>query len=87
MSKNLRRKMNLKGLNYEEVKEKVEALRKQLKVAASAIKKHGYASEKTEKAFEVLADLFMEFKWTPQYLKKLSSIIPMVLQSFASRKS
>jgi RNA polymerase primary sigma factor len=65
-----------KGLNYEEVKEKVEALRKQLKIAVSAIKKHDYSSEKTEKAFEVLADLFMEFKWTPQYLKKLTAIIP-----------
>jgi RNA polymerase primary sigma factor len=66
----------LKGLNQEEVKEKVEALRKQLKIASTAIKKHGYVSDKTEQAFEVLADLFMEFKWTPQYLKKLTGIIP-----------
>ncbi|MDD2660948.1 MAG: RNA polymerase sigma factor RpoD [Methylococcales bacterium] len=66
----------LKGLNYEEVQEKVEALRKQLKIASSAIKKHGYTSDKTEKAFEILAELFMEFKWTPQYLKKLTAIIP-----------
>ncbi len=66
----------LKGLNYEEVQEKVEALRKQLKIASAAIKKYGYTSDNTEKAFEVLADLFMEFKWTPQYLKKLTAIIP-----------
>ncbi len=65
-----------KGLNYDEVKEKVEALRKQLKTAASAIKKHGYSSDKTEQEFEALADLFMEFKWAPQYLKKLTAIIP-----------
>ncbi|MDD2800066.1 MAG: RNA polymerase sigma factor RpoD [Methylobacter sp.] len=65
-----------KGLNYEEVKEKVEALRSQLKLASAAIKKHGYSSEKTEEAFEILAGLFMEFKWTPQYLKKLTAIIP-----------
>jgi RNA polymerase primary sigma factor len=66
----------LKGLNHEEAKEKVEALRKQLKIASAAIKKYGYVSDKTEQAFEVLADLFMEFKWTPQYLKKLTGIIP-----------
>ncbi|MDO9104143.1 MAG: RNA polymerase sigma factor RpoD [Methylovulum sp.] len=66
----------LKGLNYEEVQDKVEVLRKQLSVASTAIKKHGYTSEKTENAFEALADLFMEFKWTPQYLKKLTAIIP-----------
>ena len=66
----------LKGLNFEEVQEKVEALRKQLKLASTAIKKQGYTSEKTEKAFDALAELFMEFKWTPQYLKKLTAIIP-----------
>ncbi len=65
-----------KGLNYEEVKEKVEALRAHLKKVAQTIKKHGYTGEKTEQEFEVLADLFMEFKWTPQYLKKLTTIIP-----------
>ncbi|WP_020158972.1 MULTISPECIES: RNA polymerase sigma factor RpoD [Methylobacter] len=65
-----------KGLDYEEVREKVEELRKQLKTASAAIKKYGYSSDKTEKAFEALADLFMEFKWTPQYLKKLTAIIP-----------
>ena len=66
----------LKGLNHEDAKEKVEELRKQLKVASAAIKKYGYTNEKTEQAFELLADLFMEFKWAPQYLKKLTTIIP-----------
>ncbi len=66
----------LKGLNYEEVQEKVEVLRKQLDIASTAIKKHGYTSEQTDSAFDVLADLFMEFKWMPHYLKKLTAIIP-----------
>ncbi len=67
---------DLKGLNYEEVKEKIDQLRVHLKVASDAINDYGYASEKTEKAFETLAGLFMEFKWVPHYLKKLSAIIP-----------
>ncbi|MGJ0486845.1 MAG: RNA polymerase sigma factor RpoD [Methylomicrobium sp.] len=66
----------LKGLNLEEVGEKVEMLRAQLQVATNSCKKHGYESAETERAFDVLADLFMEFKWTPQYLKKMSGIIP-----------
>jgi len=66
----------LKGINLEEVEEKVENLRNQLKIASDAIKEHGYVSEQTERAFEKLADLFMEFKWAPQYLKKLTGIIP-----------
>ena len=66
----------LKGLNIEEVQEKVDALRQQLAVASGSIKKYGYVSSQTEKEFEILAELFMEFKWTPQYLKKLTGIIP-----------
>ena len=67
---------DLKGLNHAEVKEKIDQLREQLKAASGAISKYGYASEQTEEAFEILAGLFIEFKWTPQYLKKLSAIIP-----------
>ena len=65
-----------KGLNHEEVLEKVEALRKQLKATSALIKKQGYSNDKAEKSFETLAELFMEFKWAPQYLKRLTAIIP-----------
>jgi RNA polymerase primary sigma factor len=67
---------DLKGLNHGEVKEKIDQLREQLNAASGAISKYGYASEQTEKAFEILAGLFIEFKWAPQYLKRLSAIIP-----------
>jgi RNA polymerase primary sigma factor len=67
---------DLKGLSYEEVKEKIDQLRDQLKTASSAISRFGYANPKTEQAFDTLAGIFMEFKWAPQYLKKLSAIIP-----------
>ena len=65
-----------KGLNYEEVKEKVDVLKKQLTVASDVMKKHGYTSEKTEHEFDKLTELFMEFKWSSNYLKKLTGIIP-----------
>lgn len=65
-----------KSLNYDEVKEKVEVLKKQLAVVAEVMKKHGYASTKTEQEFGKLTDLFMEFKWSAPYLKKLTAIIP-----------
>jgi len=67
---------DVKGLNFDEVKEKIDQLREQLKEATSAISQYGYVSEQTEKAFEALAGLFIELKWAPQYLKKLSAIIP-----------
>jgi RNA polymerase primary sigma factor len=65
-----------KSLNYDEVKERVDALKKQLAVASDVMRKHGYASENTEKEFGKLTELFMEFKWSTPYLKKLTAIIP-----------
>lgn len=63
-----------KVIDYNEVKQKVDLVRKALKASAAAVKKHGYGHDKTEKAFEALAEVFSEFKWTPQYLKKMVSI-------------
>ncbi len=65
-----------KGINYDEVKEKVDVLKRQLECVTDATKKYGYASDKTEKEFEKLTELFMEFKWSSNYLKKLTGIIP-----------
>ncbi|OQW72016.1 MAG: RNA polymerase sigma factor RpoD [Proteobacteria bacterium ST_bin11] len=60
-----------KTVDYEEVKQKVDSLRKALKAATTSVKKHGYGHEKTEKLFDAIDEIFCEFKWTPQYLKKM----------------
>jgi RNA polymerase primary sigma factor len=59
----------VKTLDYNEVKEKVDLLKKALKSAMAAVKKHGYGHDKTQKAFDAVDEVFSEFKWTPQYLK------------------
>ncbi len=59
------------GLNYEEISAKVDELRDCLKAASASVKKNGYNHDKTEKAFTALADCFLAFKWTPQYIKKM----------------
>ncbi len=64
----------VRAVNYEEVKERVDALKKALKAATAAVKKHGYGHDKAEKAFDALSEIFSEFKWTPQYLKKMATI-------------
>ncbi|OAI00235.1 RNA polymerase sigma factor RpoD [Methylomonas methanica] len=63
-----------KTVDYEEVKQKVDLLRKALKAATTSVKKHGYGHDKTEKLFDAIDEIFCEFKWTPQYLKKMVSI-------------
>ncbi|PPD33004.1 MAG: RNA polymerase sigma factor RpoD [Methylomonas sp.] len=64
----------VKAIDYNEVKEKVDLLKKALKAAMAAVKKHGYGHEKSEKAFDALGEIFSQFKWTPQYLKKMTSL-------------
>lgn len=63
-----------KGLDYEELNKKLDVLRKCLKSTAAAVKRHGYKHEKTEQAFDKTAKCFLEFKWTPQFLKKITAI-------------
>lgn len=65
----------IKGIDYEEVKAKVDVLRKHLKLVSAAINKHGYEDAKVEQKLGELAECFMEFKWTPQFFRKLTAII------------
>ncbi len=61
----------VKTLDIEEVKEKVDVIRGVLKKVSASIKKNGYQHEKTEQLFDEIAEYFTELKWTPQYLKKM----------------
>ena len=70
-----------KTVDYEEVKQKVDLLRKALKAATTSVKKHGYGHDKTEKLFDAIDEIFCEFKWTPQYLKKMVSISEELISS------
>jgi RNA polymerase primary sigma factor len=57
------------------VREKLEAFTKRYKAATSAQQKHGYHHEKTRKAFDALAENFMEFKKTPYFFKELTDVL------------
>jgi RNA polymerase primary sigma factor len=66
----------IKGIDFEEVKVKIEELRKRYDAVSSAINAYGYTHEKVIPAFDALTESFIEFKWAPQYLKKLTAVIP-----------
>ncbi|MGR9116442.1 MAG: RNA polymerase sigma factor RpoD [Gammaproteobacteria bacterium] len=76
----------VKGVDYEEVKARVEELRKQLKSVSSAIKKHGYEGAGVEQKMNELAERFIEFKWTPQFFKKLTTIIADVMAAIREQE-
>ncbi len=68
-----------KGLEYEEVKEKVESLRTHYLAVCAVVKEYGYTHAKTDEAYEALAESFLIFKWTPQYFKQMSNMMANVL--------
>lgn len=74
------------SLNYEEIKVKVDELKDCLKIASAAVKKNGYNHEKTEKAFTALADCFLSFKWTPQYIKKMISEFSSIVTQIRAKE-
>ncbi len=63
------------GPDPELVKEKLEAFKKQLKTAVNAQNKYGHHHERAQKAFDVLAESFLEFKKTPQFFKELTDVL------------
>ncbi len=76
----------VKGVTYEEVKEKVEELKKALKIASASVAKNGYSAEKSEKALDDLALVFTEFKWTPPYLKKMLALFKPVVSDLRRKE-
>jgi len=57
------------------VKEKLDAFTRRYKAALAARQKYGYHHERTRKAFDALAETFMEFKKTPVFFKELTDIL------------
>ena len=63
------------GPDPEVVKEKLGTFNKRYKTATNAHHKYGAQHEKTQKAFDALAESFMEFKKTPLFFKELTDTL------------
>jgi RNA polymerase primary sigma factor len=60
-----------KGIDFEKIALKVEELKTSLHNTLIIFEKNGYTNEKSELAFTQLADSFLAFKWSLQYLRKM----------------
>ena len=74
------------GPDPELVKEKLEAFKKRSKLAVSTHQKLGFHHEKTQKAFDSVAETFMEFKKTPQFFKELTDILHAVVEKIREQE-
>ncbi|MFM8331873.1 MAG: RNA polymerase sigma factor RpoD [Candidatus Methylumidiphilus sp.] len=74
------------GPDPELVKEKLEAFKKQLKTAVNAQNKYGHHHERAQKAFEALAESFLEFKKTPQFFKELAETLHVTVEKIREQE-
>ncbi|WP_414675408.1 RNA polymerase sigma factor RpoD [Methylocaldum sp.] len=63
------------GPNPGLVKEKLKEFTRRYKTALSMQQKQGYHHERTQKAFDALAESFLEFKKTPRFFKELTDVL------------
>ena len=67
------------GPDMEEVKGKLALIKKRYNKVRKCLKQYGYEDERTQEAYAGLAEVFMEFRRTPQFFKELSEILAAVV--------
>ena len=74
------------GPDPDEVKDKLKQLKKHYNKVLKSLKRHGYEDKKTQKAYDDLAKVFMEFRRTPQFFKELSAILARVVSEIRAQE-
>jgi RNA polymerase primary sigma factor len=67
------------GPSLEEVKEKLDKVKVCYQKVLKCLKEYGYDDKRTQEAYAGLAEIFMEFRRTPQFFKELTEILARVV--------
>lgn len=67
------------GPDLEEVKEKLALVKTRYQKVLDCLKQYGYEDKRTQEAYAGLAEIFMEFRRTPQFFKELTEILAGVV--------
>jgi len=70
-----------KGLDLEEVREKITISKGKYGIALKYLKKHGYHDDLTQQAFEEAANSFLVFKFPPQFFKELCAVLRKTIEA------
>lgn len=63
------------GPDSSQVKERLVEFGERYHTVLSAVREYGYRHERTQKAFDALAERFLEFKKTAQFFKELTGVL------------
>jgi RNA polymerase primary sigma factor len=67
------------GPSLEEVKGKLDKVKVCYQKVLKCLKEYGYDDKRTQEAYAGLAEIFMEFRRTPQFFKELTEILAKVV--------
>ncbi|HIG65385.1 MAG TPA: RNA polymerase sigma factor RpoD [Methyloprofundus sp.] len=74
------------GATFEEAEEKITEIQQAYKRVEASLKKNGYKHEKTNQAFDALAERFLEIKWAPQYFKRQVAMVAGITKSIRDQE-
>lgn len=74
------------GPTLKEGQEKISEIMQAYKRVEASLKKNGYKHEKTDQAFDALAERFLEIKWTPQYFKRQVAMVAGITKSIRDQE-
>lgn len=74
------------GATQEEAQEKIDEIKLAYKRLEASLKKNGYQHEKTDQAFDKLAERFLEIKWSPHYFKKQLAMVAGITKAIREQE-
>ncbi|MFN3918747.1 MAG: RNA polymerase sigma factor RpoD [Methylohalobius sp.] len=72
------------GPDLEEVKAKLAQVKTRYQKVLECLEQYGYEDKRTQEAYAGLAEIFMEFRRTPQFFKELTEILAGVVAEIRS---
>ncbi|MCK5729401.1 MAG: RNA polymerase sigma factor RpoD, partial [Methylococcales bacterium] len=74
------------GPDFEKIDLKVKELRSAFESSLAVFEKNGYSSDKSEIAFAELAQAFLAFKWSLQYLRKMIAKVTLTVTTIRQKE-
>ncbi|HFD13198.1 MAG TPA: RNA polymerase sigma factor RpoD [Crenotrichaceae bacterium] len=74
------------GPDYDIAVTKISEIEKLFKKNQTLLKKHGYSSEKVQKNYEELAELYTIIKWSPQFFKSMSGLVRHTVEQLRAQE-
>ncbi|BCX82343.1 RNA polymerase primary sigma factor [Methylomarinovum caldicuralii] len=74
------------GPDLDEVRDKLTQLKKRYAKVRRYLRQYGYEDKRTQKAYDELAEVFMEFRRTPQFFKEMSEILAKVVEEIRTHE-